>query len=74
MIPKFACVVIDLERLQNDNEDIFAKQSSFKRRQSDIEDSFVKKLIKKDCKMIKKICSRNYRVWKDDKVIMKIRS
>ena len=31
--------------MQNDNEDIFAKLSSFERRQSDSEDLFVKKLI-----------------------------
>ena len=36
---------INLEKLQNDNEDIFAKISSLERRQSNSEDSFVKELI-----------------------------
>ena len=46
MIPKFARVVINLERQQNDCIIVlFAKLSSLERRQSVSEDSFVKKLI-----------------------------
>ena len=45
VIAKTRLEEINLERLQNDNEDMFAKLSSLERRQSDSEDSFVKKLI-----------------------------
>ena len=45
MILKFACVVINLGRQQNDYKDRFAKLSNLERLQSDNEDSFVRKLI-----------------------------